>query len=394
MIRGAFFILATFALFNFGLSVECSNKSNITEWSLYIVCWSRSQLSHDNCQWDVVEITANARVQSLKTSPSPGQLNCPGKFSLPLSTGEYSYRLLFLPSETWHFVLNLRVEDPGELTVKNCAHEVSEGDNVTCLCSTKREGNPPPVISWAGETSSTLHLYKVRGEHSKTYTCEMMWGKQTKTVSYSLLVRVSDEKDEQDETSSTSVNLIVLTSATAAAVLVIIIVVTVIVTVIIRAKKRRETPQRGLQSQRPWSDSGHGEDELVENRYYGGFQIDRRRDLNNGGNDYVEMGDVISTELDLYAGIEENNERQTTEPVRCAKANKGRQPIQPELYATVVKFSGKEQATKDNSKLHEKKDFSNEGDVYAMVDKGAKPKRHLVSAPVEELYAQVVKSPK
>lgn len=49
-----------------------------------------------------------ARKEAPKTSPSPGQLKCSGKFSLPLSTGGYIYRL-FLPPETWHDVLKLRI---------------------------------------------------------------------------------------------------------------------------------------------------------------------------------------------------------------------------------------------------------------------------------------------
>ncbi|PVD27710.1 hypothetical protein C0Q70_12881 [Pomacea canaliculata] len=276
---------------------------------------------------------------------------------------------MLLTKVKWENAFNLSIDDPGELTMKNCKHEVSEGDEVVCACSTQHEGNPPPVISWVGQTtSSTLHLYDVTGEDNKTYTCEMIWGNQTKTVSYSLIVRGRSETQQS-------------------------------------AKNK----EQGILSQHSSSYSGHGEDELIENRYYGGFDIVDGGDFKNVGDDYAEVMEAKSVEPDLYTGIEENNGRQTTEPIRYVEANKGRQaaqvevyacveknkerqPIQPELYATVVKFSGKEQSKTDNSRLQ--KDFANEENVYTIVDKGAKPESHALSAPIEEMYAQVVKSPK
>lgn len=87
------------------------------------------------------------------------------------------------------FLIFSGVDDPGEPILKNCPLKVREGDNVTCTCSTQHEGSPPPVIRWAGHTpSSTLHLYGVTREHN-TSTCEIIWGNQTKTVSYNILVR-------------------------------------------------------------------------------------------------------------------------------------------------------------------------------------------------------------
>lgn len=165
----------------------------------------------------------------------------------------------------------------------------------------------------------------------------------------------------------------------------------------------------GILSQHSCSNSGDGEDELIENRYYGGFDIVDGEDFKNVGDDYAEVMEAKSVEPDLYTGIEENNERQNTEPLRyveankgrqaaqvevyaCVEKNKGRQSIQPELYATVVKFSGKEQAKTDNSRLG--KNFANLENAYTIVDKGDKPESHVLSAPVEEMYAQVVKSPK
>lgn len=124
---------------------------------------------------------------------------------------EALYTNNFFVLDLYYKIYTFSVEDPGELTIKNCKHEVSEGDNVTCVCSTQQEGNPPPVISWVGQTkSSTLHLYEVTGEHSKTYTCEMIWGNQTKTVSHDLLVNgklsvfyrpatIPDDDDDDDD---------------------------------------------------------------------------------------------------------------------------------------------------------------------------------------------------
>ncbi|XP_025101885.1 uncharacterized protein LOC112568675 isoform X10 [Pomacea canaliculata] len=196
-------ILSAFALFDVGLHLKCSQKINTREWSLYLVCWDKTKGSSDKCQWDVVNMTTHVRVEAPQTSPSPDTFfNCSGKFSLPLSTGEYIYHLL-LPTETWHNAFNLRIDDPGKLTMKNCKHEVSEGNNVTCVCSTQRKGNPRPVIYWVGQnTSSTLHLYEVTGEDNKTYTCEMIWGNQTKTVSYRFLVRGSRGGNAQNETAN------------------------------------------------------------------------------------------------------------------------------------------------------------------------------------------------
>ncbi|XP_025101900.1 uncharacterized protein LOC112568683 [Pomacea canaliculata] len=150
------FILSTVALFDVGLSVECSHMTNTREWSLYVVCWDKSQQSFDNCQWDVVDKTTNTRVAALQTLPSSEKLfNCSGKLPLPLSTGEYSYYLL-LPNQTWHNVLNLTIDDPGELTLKNCPREVSEGDNVYVQHNEK-----------AGHRQS----YPGQDRHLPLYTC-------------------------------------------------------------------------------------------------------------------------------------------------------------------------------------------------------------------------------
>lgn len=80
-------------------------------------------------------------------------------------------------------------DNPGQLKLKNCPQKIKEGNNVTCECSTQHKGNPAPIISWTGQTTSPiLQIHDIRREDSKNYTCEMLWGKQKKTISYSLQV--------------------------------------------------------------------------------------------------------------------------------------------------------------------------------------------------------------
>lgn len=40
-----------------GMSKECSHTTNITEWSVSVVCGDRSVRPPENCQWDVVNTT-------------------------------------------------------------------------------------------------------------------------------------------------------------------------------------------------------------------------------------------------------------------------------------------------------------------------------------------------
>lgn len=130
------------------------------------------------------------RTETTKSLPiaSSDFFYCSGKFGLPLKTGVNTYRIFF--RREWRDIFNFSIEDPGELSLINCPLNIREGNSVTCKCSTERRGNPSPILSWTGQTtSSTLQINYIRGSDSKTYTCEMLWGKRNKTISYKLQVR-------------------------------------------------------------------------------------------------------------------------------------------------------------------------------------------------------------
>ncbi|XP_025101880.1 uncharacterized protein LOC112568675 isoform X7 [Pomacea canaliculata] len=176
----------TYSLLVTRLCLTCSKTTNTREWSLSVFCWDMSVQSPNKCQWDVVNTKTVSRVEAPRTLPSPDKFfNCSIIFRLPSLVGDYIYRIE-LAVNNWTNAFPLKI-DPGKPTVKNCKHEVYKGNDVECVCSTEREGSPPPAISWRGKTTSpTLRLRDVR--ESSTYTCEMVWGKQTKTVSYSLIM--------------------------------------------------------------------------------------------------------------------------------------------------------------------------------------------------------------
>ncbi|PVD27712.1 hypothetical protein C0Q70_12883 [Pomacea canaliculata] len=183
-----------------------------------------------------------------------------------------------------------------------------------------------------------------------------------------------------------------------AAVLLIIIVTTIVVIFIIR--KKRDAWARISSTK-----SRLSEVVLSENLFYGDFEVDSGREVNEdssmqGGKSLepdvysaVENdGRRLTMSSDLYANVEMNAGRQTTqvELYAAVEKDKDRQVGQHDLYAAVVKSKGKQKAKANKSRsAGAKQDFTNKGDKNAAVDKGANPEIQG-----EETYAQVIKPAK
>ncbi|XP_025101881.1 uncharacterized protein LOC112568675 isoform X8 [Pomacea canaliculata] len=385
----------------------------LAEWSVSITCWNTSTASPTRCHWDVVSAKTRKRVENHFTSPvDQSYFYCAETFRLPLSAGEYTYFILLVPN-SWMVALKLQIVDPGKPTLENCKREAREGDKVRCVCSTQNEGSPPPAISWKGQGNSPMLLLNtVRREHSKTYTCEMIWGNRTKTVSYDLSVLTDssvsvrltttegiDEVENEENNIASSLPTEVIVAA-AAAVLVLIVATTVIVIIIIRRKRNL--------SERTGSSSGHSKVELID------MSNDGRTESNMVCDNYAEVMNSVrdeekSTEHVVYANTGTNEGRQTVEAAlygnveisqgrettqvdvyAVVEKNKERQSVQPELYTLV----DKQHLKGDSSRFQCERESTSQGDVYAVVNKGANSSSHALSAPAEEMYAQVVKSPK
>lgn len=99
---------------------------------------------------------------------------------------------------------------------------------------------------------------------------------------------------------------------------------------------------------------------------------------------------------DIYAAVDTSKRRQAAQVdvYAIVQKNKKGQQVQPELYTSVLKPKEKLQANEDNFNSRFDKDFASSSNMYAVVDRGAKPKSNIESAFGEEVYAQVIKSPK
>ncbi|XP_025101891.1 uncharacterized protein LOC112568678 isoform X2 [Pomacea canaliculata] len=388
------FVLWMSASFGKALSNSCSYVTDSKKWFLTGVCtvttiykkggWCQMKASFKPHE----EVFGN--LTSVELSNSGAYFwNCSARLELTSLNGLHNYEVRFAAVvPNWRPAFTVRIADPGQPILKNCPEHVTEGESVTCECSSERDGEPRPIFSWPGHTdSSLLRLYDVTD--NDTYSCEMYWGKQTRTVSYSLLVTPG----KNASTSSAQIVGVVV-----AAVLLIIIVTTIVVIFIIR--KKRDAWARISSTK-----SRLSEVVLSENLFYGDFEVDSGREVNEdssmqGGKSLepdvysaVENdGRRLTMSSDLYANVEMNAGRQTTqvELYAAVEKDKDRQVGQHDLYAAVVKSKGKQKAKANKSRsAGAKQDFTNKGDKNAAVDKGANPEIQG-----EETYAQVIKPAK
>ncbi|XP_025101899.1 uncharacterized protein LOC112568682 isoform X2 [Pomacea canaliculata] len=251
--------------------------------------------------------------------------------------------------------------DPGQPILKNCLKHATEGENVTCECSSERDGEPRPVLSWLGQTnSSILHLYDVR--ITETYMCEMTWGEQKRMVSY--ILQIITNKDGSYKHTAPS-SLVQIIGMVVAAVFFLIIVIIIIMTAIIKMKRYVQTPLNPKVN----------ELELVENIYYGGLKSDNMRESGLIDNDRV---DSRNSEQTIQSDVEKDEGREAQADLYAVvEKNKEKEEVKAELYAAVMKSSVKQQEPSPGRRIN----IVSEVDVYAVVEKGAE----------QETYAQVVK---
>ncbi|XP_025101883.1 uncharacterized protein LOC112568675 isoform X9 [Pomacea canaliculata] len=201
-----FFILWTSASLGKAQSPSCSYVTDSKKWTLTGVCTVTNKDERGWCQMrepfkTYTDVIGN--FTSVELSNSGDYVwTCSAGLELPSSNGSYNYEVRFgeiLP--VWRPAFTVRIHDPGQPILKNCPEQVTEAESVTCECSSERDGEPRPVLSWSGHTdSSILRLYDVTV--NETYSCEMYWGNQTRTVTYSLLVTRSRGGNAQNETAN------------------------------------------------------------------------------------------------------------------------------------------------------------------------------------------------
>ncbi|XP_025101065.1 uncharacterized protein LOC112568149 isoform X2 [Pomacea canaliculata] len=110
---------------------------------------------------------------------------------MPVDQKEFTYRIEISPGSQDFFVEIINILPPNKPEY-NCTDNVTEGSNVTCICTSLNMGNPPANLSWDGKTDGILLLQDVQRENDNSkYTCRLTWGPNgfiNHTIVYTLRV--------------------------------------------------------------------------------------------------------------------------------------------------------------------------------------------------------------
>ncbi|XP_070201639.1 uncharacterized protein [Littorina saxatilis] len=117
---------------------------------------------------------------------------CSSSWTMPLTSGTYSYVVVASPGTTTQSAGSVSIARPASPSLgSECPSDyVPELSAVTCTCNTSSLGSPPGVIGWSHDTSSpVLTLPNVtRSDHNKNFTCNVKWSSLTQNTSMELKI--------------------------------------------------------------------------------------------------------------------------------------------------------------------------------------------------------------
>ncbi|XP_025103187.1 uncharacterized protein LOC112569581 [Pomacea canaliculata] len=102
--------------------------------------------------------------------------DCKIKTALP-PEGKYVYSVIIIPGEVQVlFNGSNQISRPSQSPLHNCPQNITEDDNIDCLCYSENLGAPSGSLIWKGTNSSRLKIYNVNRTYSGTRNmCYLMW---------------------------------------------------------------------------------------------------------------------------------------------------------------------------------------------------------------------------